>query len=326
MADTWDNVNQLQNALNNLNNTVQTIHSMNQNDEQFTSAMQFNQHWAQQNYNAMIDAYQYQQELNQLQMQREDTAMQRQVADLKAAGLSPLMVNNGANSSPLNVGGAPLYDVSGANNARSDYLNRKMQMRQNYYQNKLNIAELTNRLQELKINRKRANIENKLLEQEYDYNEIHGVRDKSIASELMTLIEKLTGLNPSTVTPETVKDKVSDVIEEVSNELDNQSVSGDWKTYGLVVNPESKYGHMLDSDNYDNERNTGKLISEELSEKFYKSKLKRNDTEDIRKKLYNTDDYLKKHISLKNWLSADKDFINYYLKHGQFVNHQRYFD
>lgn len=54
------------------------------------------------------DAFNYQKELNNLTMQREDNAVQRRMADLIEAGLSPyLAVGSSANSSSLSTGSAP---------------------------------------------------------------------------------------------------------------------------------------------------------------------------------------------------------------------------
>lgn len=52
--------------------------------------------WARKNLNFQKQQFRYQQSMNQLQMQREDSAYQRAVNDAQAAGLSPLAVSGGA--------------------------------------------------------------------------------------------------------------------------------------------------------------------------------------------------------------------------------------
>lgn len=71
--------------------------------------------------------FNYQKELNNTQMEREDTAMQRAVADYKAAGFSPLAaLGSPAASSALSSAGASninpaQYEVSGINTASGQY-------------------------------------------------------------------------------------------------------------------------------------------------------------------------------------------------------------
>ena len=79
---------------------------------------------AEKNFGLQQEQFQYQKDLNELQMQREDTAMQRQVADLKAAGFSPLAAIGGSGSAAgsLNAGTAPQMDTTGVGTAAGQYL------------------------------------------------------------------------------------------------------------------------------------------------------------------------------------------------------------
>lgn len=65
------------------------------------------------NYGFNRDQFKYQKQLNDLLMQREDTAVQRATADYQKAGLSPLnAVGNPAQAQSLNAGQAPQFDLN----------------------------------------------------------------------------------------------------------------------------------------------------------------------------------------------------------------------
>lgn len=79
---------------------------------------------ANKNFGLQQEQFQYQKDLNVLQMQREDNAFQRQMADLTKAGFSPLAAigSNGAAAGSLNAGTAPQLDASGIATASGQYL------------------------------------------------------------------------------------------------------------------------------------------------------------------------------------------------------------
>lgn len=81
------------------------------------------------NQNLNSQMFQYQKDLNALQMRREDTAMQRQVADLVKAGFSPLAAigGNGAAAGSMSTASmnnlqAPNFDGSGIAGVSGQYL------------------------------------------------------------------------------------------------------------------------------------------------------------------------------------------------------------
>lgn len=78
----------------------------------------FQKEIAQKNLDLQTDAFNAQLAENQLTREREDNAYQRQVADLKAAGFSPLMASNGAGAAAMSVGSAPQYDAAAVSTAQ----------------------------------------------------------------------------------------------------------------------------------------------------------------------------------------------------------------
>ena len=102
------------------------------------SQLALNEKVSQENLDLSKEQFAYQKQLNDTLMQREDTAYQRQIADLKAAGLSPLMVSSGgASAAPLTSANAPQRDISGVNQAMTnaigaynDIYNRKLARQQ----------------------------------------------------------------------------------------------------------------------------------------------------------------------------------------------------
>lgn len=299
--------------------------------------LNLNKDVAQKNFDLSKEQFEYQKQLNNLQMQREDSAFQRQVSDLKAAGLSPLMVaGNGAASSPLNAASAPQFDMNGINQALSnvigsynDSFNRKLQSRQFALQSKVQTAQLYSDLLNSYVQQKKSKLEMEYTQEKLNWEKSHGFRDLNWKSELLNLAEQIIGYksgNSVNLSISDIKDKASELKNKVSDVLDpTADDNNDFATYGSVTR-NSNYGHTLDNENYDNDRSSVKLISEELKEKKQKMDLRIKDNEKNRNNLWDSDDYLKKHISKDNWLNASQAFIKYYLKYGQFEGHKKYFD
>lgn len=295
------------------------------------------------NYELAKETYEYQKQLNDKVMEREDTAYQRQVADLQAAGLSPLMIGNGANATPLTTGATPQFDMSGINiamgnmlSAYNDVFNRKLNKAQFRVQSALNMSNMYTQLAESKLNRDYIKLQNDYLDEKMKWEKTHGFRDLDWRSELLNAMETVINSKNKNSVGDFVdrfissgKENVEDSVDEIKEFL-NPEESPSPVQYG-IINPASKYGHTLDNENYDNSRSTGKLLKEETIEKYYKSQIKNairsdNRYDDLLTKLYKVDDYLKKHISLENWKKSSESFILYYLKNGNFEGHKKYFD
>lgn len=150
------------------------------------------------NYELAKETYEYQKELNDKVMEREDTAYQRQVADLQAAGLSPLMIGNGDNATPLTTGATPQFDISGINTAMgnmlsayNDVFNRKLNKAQFRVQSALNLSNMYTQLAESKLNRDYIKLQTNYLDEKMKWEKTHGFRDLSLGSELINLAESI---------------------------------------------------------------------------------------------------------------------------------------
>lgn len=171
------------------------------------------------------EQFEYQKQLNQLQMQREDTAMQRQVADLKAAGLSPLMASGGASTGQYLSASAPQRDISGISSALSnlmgvhmDYASRKQAAYQFQRQQHLQTAQSIANLLSIKLDNdyKREQIRSQKIIN--DYNSVHGPRDPSleaaIVDSVMSYLSK-RNLNPAEMTQKRIKEVKEGIVDKL---------------------------------------------------------------------------------------------------------------
>ena len=109
----------------------------------------------------------YQEELNNLQMTREDSAYQRAVADAQKAGLSKAVVGSGAGSSALSTN-------NGSVNLKTEFTQRALNrasMQQMNYQNDLLQAQTAKALAEVKEVNNNIAFQNGTLAMNQAYNQ-----------------------------------------------------------------------------------------------------------------------------------------------------------
>ena len=198
--------------------------------------------------------FDYQKRLNESQQIREDTAIQRQVADLAAAGLSPLMVSGGSSTSVLSAPNAPQLDTSGISTAQGSYLNLAQQysaLRQEALSNSQNRrTSITNSLSSnkqgaafalanlvrnvtLDLNQRYLNLQNfrlnalhtlkqnqlideqiKSSKSQRNWNEAHGYRRESLADYLVAILNAYKA-------PDDIVNDIKTLIEENKEPIQN---------------------------------------------------------------------------------------------------------
>lgn len=205
----------------------------------------WNKKVADRNYEFQKTQWEYQKKLNNLAMQREDTAYSRAVQDLKNAGLSPLMLSSGAGSQALSSGNAPQYDVNGVNTAygaKQDALERRRQQlnanrqfrfeqkqanRQLALQSASMALQVEKQAQELVNSHydnrlKRQQVKN--LEGEYAYNEKHGYRNADLQAYLVGLVSAYLDK----------KNSPKDVIEDAESLIKSAGITADSKVNSVI--------------------------------------------------------------------------------------------
>lgn len=109
----------------------------------------------------------YQEQLNQLQMTREDSAYQRAVADAEKAGLSKAVVGSGAGSSALSTN-------NGVANIKTEFMQRainRASLQQMNYQNELLQAQVDKAIAEVKQINNDISFQNSTLSMNQEFNQ-----------------------------------------------------------------------------------------------------------------------------------------------------------
>lgn len=176
--------------------------------QQSQDNLDLNKEVSQQNFELSKEQFEYQKELNQQIMDREDTAYQRSVADLKAAGLSPLALTGGASATPLSSAPAPQKDLSGINTALgnmigayNDIYNRRLNRQQFALQSAVQTSQAYTQLAESKLNRDYIKLQKDYLDEKLKWEKTHGFRDLDLGSELLNFAEGIIGKYKNSVTP-----------------------------------------------------------------------------------------------------------------------------
>ena len=197
-----------------------------------------NENVSNQNFELSKEQFEYQKELNQIVMGREDNAIQRAVADAKAAGLSPLAVTGGSSATPLTSANAPQRDISGINQAVSntisaynDIYNRKLNRQQFALQSAVQSSQAYTQLMESKLNRKYLGLQIDYLDEKMKWEKIHGFRDLDWKSELLNLLEGIgSKMNNSSVIPD-----IGNIVSASMNNVPNSTPT--FRTVKDLFNP-----------------------------------------------------------------------------------------
>lgn len=145
----------------------------------------------------------YQQELNNILMQREDNAVQRRVADLEEAGLSRLnAIGQGASASPMSVGGSQVTprqqidygasQISALGNSLADIELKSANARLTEQNILTDIERMKNETQDTKLKEELTKYQEKLLERlihDYGIDKARGTKENETTSQLLNNIK-----------------------------------------------------------------------------------------------------------------------------------------
>lgn len=193
--------------------------------------LEFQKKVADRNFGLLENAYNQQQIENQITREREDTAYQRQVADLRNAGLSPLMVSGGSPATPLSVGSAPQYDATGISSATvglGSAINELFKTKREKQEIKAALkANIISALGNGPINTmnqylgaKEQNLRLGILQSEFDYYSEHGYKPTSLKELFSDFLKGISGGKVSN--PNLVYNLGDDFAKGVSNFINDQ--------------------------------------------------------------------------------------------------------
>lgn len=324
IPNVWKGITGQKSADRNAQKQIESAERINQMQlqaaqKQFDEQMQL----AYKNFGFQQEQYDYQKQLNQLQMDREDNAMQRRVADLKNAGLSPLMATDGAQAGQLISAQAPQINADSAYqnmaSARSDIANRSFSARQFATQMSLQNAQLAVSVLD-KVAQTASKIPDMLAtSDERKWNNKYGYRNQSFSGALINAIDKLfekrSSLNLSSVGEKFGQfqkssiQQLNDLSGNIKSALDN--ITSDVKEdsvisssgRGLFINPTTSNERQKDI----------KLLSKNFDEQYkgFLQSYSKNEDESSAIKIWKYNTNLQRMMSLDDFLDWIKDNENF---------------
>lgn len=287
-----------------------------------------NENVSQKNFDLQTQQYEYQKELNEKVMEREDTSFQRQRADLEAAGFSPLMTaGGGASAAPMTASQAPQQDLSGINEAvktqlgaYNDIFNRSMSRQQFALQARNQTAQLKMQIAESELNQKKMSLENDYLDEKLKWEKTHGFRNDGWQKILTDIALKTLGVNDSS----TITDVVNNIKESGTDLVKNGFNGAVQQTKDLfdkglevaspVIDKVAPYAAAAAS----TAKDKGTKTFNYLALKQDKYILRNNpDNKENRKDAFLHDPYLQKYTTQKYFNQAPNGLVEYYAKNGK---------
>lgn len=262
------------------------------------------------------EQFEYQKQLNALTQQREDTAFQRQVADLSAAGLSPLAVVGGSPASALSSTSfsgnstAPQNNLSALASAFESSIKAKdMKSTISQFFGNLKSSMTQSNLQNIATTQKmflenKIAVENlKIAKQEAQWMSEHGYRGENFEQVIMRIIQDYVKNHYG-------KEPTGDMFENITDKIKSEVSDAASTARSSVVNAIDNIRNKSNDNLGLYPTHVGPL---NFRARYYAYQLNKSWSKDTAEKLYNSSAYLKSNYNKDAFIyyySKDKDFIS----------------